>query len=88
MKLNCRAKNEGKRSSHSGVITCKRIKQSDLQRECFGQKLNNQTFKLLKITESFCSFHEGLLICKDLLICKGLLIPDLKMIEQMKMKLR
>ena len=33
MILNSRGKKEVKRSSHSGDILCKRIKQSDLQRK-------------------------------------------------------
>ena len=33
MMLNCRAKNEAKRSSHSRDVFCKRITQSNEQRE-------------------------------------------------------
>ena len=51
MMLNCREKNEIKRSSHSGHTLSKRI------RENFAATFRNHTVKLLKITKSFgCSY--------------------------------
>ena len=51
MMLNCREKNEIKRSSHSGHTLSKRI------RENFAAKFRNHTVKLLKITKSLgCSY--------------------------------
>ena len=37
--LNCHAKNEFKRSSFSGEISCKRIKQSDRPIKCWGYSI-------------------------------------------------
>ena len=68
MMLNCCAKNEVKRSSHSGDNLCKGIKQSD--EKILGPKLRNQTVKPLEITESICSFYGCLPTCKKSVIAQ------------------
>ena len=50
--LNCRAKNEVKRSNHTGDVLCKRISNL-IDRETFGPKTHEPDclFALLEITE-------------------------------------
>ena len=60
--LNCRAKNEVKRSNHSEDISYKRIKQERI----LWPKLKNQTVKQLEITDQFAVSMDAFQICKKL----------------------
>ena len=64
MMLNCHAKNELKRSSLSGDILCKRIKQSNWPGKFWGQNLRARLLKLLEITESICCYSGSLPMCE------------------------
>ena len=55
--FNHETKNGIKGSSHSGVILCKRIKQSSI--------LKRHIVKLIEITKSSCCFYGCLPICKN-----------------------
>ena len=55
MALYCHLKNQIKRSSHSRDNLCEKIKKSNQLRE-----FNNETIKVLEMTESICCFHNCL----------------------------